>query len=60
MTLNVYIKGMKRSELNYLKKWKDKKTRKPLVIRGARQVGKSYLVRQFAQIYALDILEINN
>jgi predicted AAA+ superfamily ATPase len=59
MTLNVYIKGMKRSELNYLKKWKDKKTRKPLVIRGARQVGKSYLVRQFAQIYALDILEIN-
>jgi predicted AAA+ superfamily ATPase len=50
---------MKRSELNYLKKWKDKKTRKPLVIRGARQVGKSYLVRQFAQIYALDILEIN-
>ena len=50
---------MKRSELNYLKNWKDKKTRKPLVIRGARQVGKSYLVRQFAQIYALDILEIN-
>ncbi len=50
---------MKRSELSYLKKWKDKKTRKPIVIRGARQVGKSYIVRQFAQIYALDILEIN-
>ncbi len=50
---------MKRSELSYLGKWKDKKTRKPLVIRGARQVGKSYLVRQFAQTYALDILEIN-
>ncbi|WP_069470662.1 ATP-binding protein [Candidatus Marithrix sp. Canyon 246] len=50
---------MKRSELSYLEQWKDKNTRKPLVIRGARQVGKSYLVRQFAQIYALDILEIN-
>jgi len=32
---------MKRSELSYLEQWKDKKTRKPLVIRGARQVGKS-------------------
>ena len=50
---------MKRAELSYLGNWKDKKTRKPLVIRGARQVGKSYLVRQFAGAYALDLLEIN-
>ncbi|KHD05744.1 hypothetical protein PN36_22560 [Candidatus Thiomargarita nelsonii] len=50
---------MKRAELSYLGKWKDKKTRKPLVIRGARQVGKSYLVRQFAQAYKLELLEIN-
>lgn len=34
---------LKRSALQYLKIWKDKKIRKPLVIRGARQVGKSYL-----------------
>ena len=50
---------MKRAGLDYLKKWKDKKTRKPLIIRGARQVGKSYLVRLFAKEYALDLLEIN-
>ncbi|MEN8219767.1 MAG: AAA family ATPase [Pseudomonadota bacterium] len=50
---------MKRAQLNYLRKWKDKKTRKPLVIRGARQVGKSYLVRQFAQTSRLELLEIN-
>ncbi len=50
---------MKRILLNYLGKWKDKKKRKPLVIRGARQVGKSYLVRLFAREYALELLEIN-
>lgn len=50
---------MKRAGLDYLKKWKDKKTRKPLIIRGARQVGKSYLVRLFAKEHGLDLLEIN-
>lgn len=29
--------------------WKDKSTRKPLIIRGARQVGKTFLVREFAK-----------
>jgi len=48
---------MKRILLNYLGKWKDKKKRKPLVIRGARQVGKSYLVRLFAREYALELPE---
>jgi uncharacterized protein len=32
-----------------LKKWKDSKGRKPLIIRGARQVGKSYLVNEFGE-----------
>jgi predicted AAA+ superfamily ATPase len=50
---------LKRSALQYLKKWKDKKTRKPLIIRGARQVGKSSLVRIFAKEAKLDLLEIN-
>lgn len=40
---------MHRRALRYLREWKNRSTRKPLVIRGARQVGKSYLVRQFAQ-----------
>ncbi len=33
----------------HLKDWKVKSNRKPLVIRGARQVGKTYLVRSFAK-----------
>ena len=32
-----------------LKLWKDRKRRHPLILRGARQVGKTYLVRSFAQ-----------
>ncbi|GHT18183.1 ATPase [Bacteroidia bacterium] len=40
---------MKRQFEEYLKKWKDSKNRKPLLLRGARQVGKTYLLKQFAQ-----------
>jgi len=50
---------LKRSAIQYLINWKDKKIRKPLVIRGARQVGKSFLVRMFAKEAGLDLLEIN-
>lgn len=38
----------RRKAYEYLKAWKDRASRKPLIIRGARQVGKSTLVRQFA------------
>ena len=37
-----------RSILQELKKWRVKDTRKPLIIRGARQVGKTTVVRQFS------------
>lgn len=40
---------MYRFALDHLKDWKEKRTRKPLVIRGARQVGKSFLVEMFAK-----------
>jgi len=40
---------MKRVTAQHLKKWIENEQRKPLVIRGARQVGKSTLVRQFAE-----------
>jgi uncharacterized protein len=39
----------KRTILQELDKWAKKKNRKPLVIRGARQVGKTTVVNQFAQ-----------
>ena len=48
-----------RKELTPLKAWLTRPTRKPLVIRGARQVGKSTLVRQLANEVELALLEIN-
>ncbi|MCP4353601.1 MAG: ATP-binding protein [Desulfobacterales bacterium] len=50
---------MYRSALDYLTGWKQRKKRKPLVIRGARQVGKSYLVSMFAQKNFPGFIEIN-
>ena len=40
---------MQRVAEQHLKKWFENEQRKPLVIRGARQVGKSTLVCQFAE-----------
>jgi predicted AAA+ superfamily ATPase len=48
-----------RTSEHYLKHWFDKTRRKPLVLRGARQVGKSTLVRQFAKDQKLVLNEIN-
>ncbi len=50
---------MKRQAAEDLKLWYQRQKRKPLVIRGARQVGKSTLVRQFAEELELDLIEIN-
>jgi len=40
---------MKRIALANLIQWKNKNGRKPLVIRGARQVGKTWLMKEFAR-----------
>ena len=40
---------MDRFALEKLKQWKDKKNRKPLIIRGARQVGKTWLMKEFGR-----------
>jgi predicted AAA+ superfamily ATPase len=48
-----------RSAEKYLDAWYRKTGKKPLVIRGARQVGKSTLVRQFAEDRGLVLNEIN-
>lgn len=39
----------RRTALNYLREWAQKEDRKPLVLRGARQVGKTTLVDMFAE-----------
>lgn len=50
---------MKRFAENTMLKWFNGVNRKPLVLRGARQVGKSTLVRQFAATQGLTLNEIN-
>jgi len=50
---------LNRKELTYLTDWAARSPRKPLIIRGARQVGKSTLVRQFAATSGLSLLAIN-
>ena len=39
---------MSRDAMQQLYDWKEKTTRKPLIVRGARQVGKTWLMKEFA------------
>ncbi len=50
---------MYRSKEGVLAKWLAHTRRKPLILRGARQVGKSTLVRKFAERQGLTLHEIN-
>ena len=45
----------KRHISHNLREWKTNKNRKPLVLRGARQVGKTTLVKQFSKTYKYSI-----
>ena len=40
---------MKRNSLDFLLKWKNSNYRKPLIIRGARQTGKTWLLKEFGR-----------
>ena len=50
---------MLRVSEKYLIQWFNKKRRKPLIIRGARQVGKTELVRCFSKKNNFNLVEIN-
>lgn len=50
---------MKRRALAYLKQWVESPDRKPLIIRGARQVGKTWLARYFVKNIGKQLIEIN-
>lgn len=49
---------MKRLIDYYLRKWKDSLLRQPLLLRGARQVGKTYAVRELGKTFS-SFVEIN-
>ena len=40
---------MKRYSIENLKNWREKPNRKPLVLSGARQVGKTWLLKEFGR-----------
>jgi uncharacterized protein len=42
---------MQRIFTERLKAWKDSKYRKPLIVRGARQVGKSWVIKEFGKAH---------
>ena len=42
---------MKRNAISELIQWKDSSERKPMVLKGARQVGKTWLMKEFGQNY---------
>lgn len=48
--------GFKRTLEGHLEQWKKSDSRKPLIIRGARQVGKTTLVEDFAKKYKHSIV----
>ena len=50
---------MERILLEDLKKWKEKADRKPLILRGARQVGKTWLLKDFGEKCFKDICYVN-
>lgn len=41
---------MYRTKIEELKQWKEKKERKPLILNGARQVGKTWLANEFGRL----------
>jgi len=50
---------MDRKIINYLKKWKESFHRKPLILQGARQVGKTYSILEFGRNYYENVVYFN-
>ncbi len=50
---------MKREIINDLIKWKTLENRKPLIVHGARQVGKTYIIKQFGKEYYDNLIYVN-
>lgn len=50
---------IRRTLLEELKRWKESPRRKPLVLQGARQVGKSWLLKEFGRACFVDTVYVN-
>jgi len=52
-------KAMIRNKIEALVKWKISPKRKPLIIQGARQTGKTWLMKEFGRLYYNDTIYLN-
>ena len=50
---------MKRFIIEKLVNWKNSKDRKPLILKGARQVGKTYILKEFGKENYNDVAYFN-
>ena len=50
---------MEREIIKDLIKWKNSKNRKPLIVHGARQVGKTYIIKQFGKKNYDNLIYVN-
>ena len=50
---------MERKIIEELKKWKDEPGRKPLILLGARQVGKTWVMKHFGQLEFVNVAYVN-
>ena len=50
---------MERYAMKQLINWKNKKHRKPLILKGARQVGKTWLMKEFGKTCFKNVAYIN-
>jgi len=53
------VMNMKRYAMNDLQNWKESKRRKPLVLLGARQVGKTWILEEFGKSFPDGFVKIN-
>lgn len=50
---------MKRLIINQLISWKENSQRKPLILNGARQVGKTYILKAFGKLHYRNVAYVN-
>ena len=50
---------MYRKIVRYLEEWKDSEHRKPLILQGARQVGKTYAILEFGRTHYDNVAYFN-
>ena len=53
------MKYLRRKIDSYLETWHEDNNRKPLIVKGARQIGKTASIRRFAETHYANTIEIN-